>query len=438
MQADLVIRGAKVVDPAEAFERPADVYVRDGVILDIAPPDEALPAAETLDADGLVLCPGLVDIHVHLRQPGGEHKETIATGTRAALAGGFTTVACMPNTDPPLDRPERLRLLLDVLRRDAACEVHPIAAAILDRDPERLSDFAALKEAGAVAISDDAMPLQDLGVMRRALLAAEHASLTFIAHPELECVGGDGVCGDPEVAAELGIPYADPAREAEGIRAWQQAAATLPSRGRAALHIAHLSSAQAIAAFEEFSESSHLRRLSAETCPHYFTLTADALRTAGPDAKMNPPLRTAADVEAAKEALRRGLINVIATDHAPHASHEKARGLLAAPAGIVGLETALGLVLEYLVRPGILTLSQALSKMTWHPAAALGIEAGRLAVGMPANLTLIDTDATWTVDSRRFYSKSRNTPFNGWQLRGRAVMVFLRGRLVMRDGEVLV
>lgn len=438
MQADLVIRGAKVIDPAEAFERHADVYIRDGVIFDIAPPDEALPAAETFDADGLVLCPGLVDIHVHLRQPGGEHKETVATGTRAALAGGFTAVACMPNTDPPLDRPEHLRWLLDVIRRDAACQVYPIAAAILDRNPERLSDFVALKNAGAAAISDDAMPLQDEEIMRRALLAAGQAGLTFIAHPELDRAGQAGICGDAAVAAELQVPYADPRREVEAIRAWQNAAATLPRRNRTALHIAHLSSAQAITAFEEFSKSGHLRRLSAETCPHYFTLTADALRVAGANAKMNPPLRMAADVEAVKEALRRGLIETIATDHAPHAADEKARGLLAAPSGIVGLETALGLVLEYLVRPGILTLSQALGALTWEPAAVLGIEAGRLALGTAANLTLIDTEATWTVDSQKFYSKSRNTPFDGWQLRGRAVAVFFRGNLAMRDGEVLV
>lgn len=438
MQADLVIRGATVIDPAECFERRADVYVRDGVIFDVARPDEDLPAAETFDADGLVLCPGLVDIHVHLRQPGGEHKETVATGTRAALAGGFTAVACMPNTDPPLDRPEPLRWLLDVIRRDAACDVYPIAAAILDRDPGRLSDFAALKNAGAVAISDDAMPLQDEATMRQALLAAGEARLTFIAHPELDRAGQAGVCGDPALAGELQVPYADPAREGEAIRAWQRAAATLPRRNRTALHIAHLSSAQAVAAFEEFSKSGHLRRLSAETCPHYFTLTADVLRTAGANAKMNPPLRMAADVEAVKSALRRCLVEVIATDHAPHAADEKVRGLLEAPAGIVGLETALGLVLEYLVRPGILTLSQALAAMTWHPAAVLGIEAGRLALGTPANLTLIDTEATWTVDSRRFYSRSRSMPFDGWQLRGRAVAVFFRGRLAMRDGEVLV
>ncbi|MCX7598887.1 MAG: dihydroorotase [Armatimonadetes bacterium] len=438
MQADLVIRGARVIDPAESFDRSADVYVRDGLILDVARPDEALPAAEAFDAGGLVLCPGLVDLHVHLRQPGGEHKETVATGTRAALAGGFTVVACMPNTDPPLDRPEHLRWLTEVINRDAACEVYPIAAAILGGDRERLSDFVALKNAGAVAISDDAMPLQDAATMRQALLAAAQAELTFIAHPELDSAGQAGICGDPAVAAGLQVPYADPAREAEAIRAWQTAAASLPRRNRAALHIAHVSSAQAVAAFEEFTRSSHLRRLSAETCPHYFALTAEALRTAGPNAKMNPPLRMDADVEAIMEALRRSIIGIIATDHAPHAAEEKARGLLAAPAGIVGLETALGLVLECLVRPGILTLSQALAAMTWQPAAVLGISAGRLAIGTPANFTLIDTEATWTVDSRKFYSKSRNTPFDGWQLRGRAAAVFFHGRLAMLDGQVLV
>jgi dihydroorotase len=438
LAADLVLRGARVIDPASAFDRVADIYVRGGVILDIAPTDEPLPATHAIDVSGLVLCPGLIDIHVHLREPGGEQKETVATGTRAALAGGFTAVCSMPNTDPPTDRPDRLREVAAILSRDAACIVHPLAAAILDRDPARLSDFAALREAGALAVTDDAMPIQDEDIMARALMAAGDAGMTFVAHPELDVAGDAGVVSDPPLAAELGVPYVGPEREAEGIAAWHRAAQVVTGRTPARLHLAHLSSAEAVAAYRVFLADAVLAGLTAETCPHYFSLTAAAVREFAADAKMNPPLRGPDDVAAVTAALVDGTIGVISTDHAPHAPAEKAAGLASAPFGIVGLETALGVVIEYLVRPGALSLMDALAKMTIGPARALGLPGGRLLVGEPANLTLIDTAAAWTVAPDRFLSLSRNTPFRGMMLHGRAVMTVLNGRVVMEDGEVLI
>jgi dihydroorotase len=438
LSADLVIRGARVLDPAAGFDRVADVYVRGGFLLDVAPPRERLPAREVLDASGLVLCPGLIDVHVHLREPGGERKETVATGTRAALAGGFSAVCSMPNTDPPLDRPDRLRALAEIVARDAACIVHPLAAAVLDRDPARLSDFAALRDAGAAAITDDAMPLQDEALMAKALMSAGDAGLTFVAHPELDAAGPPGVVSDAALAAELGVSYVGPEREAEGIAAWRRAARAVTGRTPAHLHLAHISSAPAVAALRDFQGEALLAGLTAETCPHYFSLTAAAVREFGADAKMNPPLRGPDDVAAVTAALADGAIAVLATDHAPHAPDEKAAGLGVAPFGIVGLETALGVVLEYLVRPGVLTLSQALAKLTLEPARALGLPGGRLTLGDPAHLTLIDTESAWTVDPERFHSRSRNTPYAGRTLHGRPVMTIVSGRIVMRDGEVLV
>jgi dihydroorotase len=436
--ADLLIRGARIIDPANCFDRVGELYVKEGYIWDLAPLDSGLPARQVLDAGGLILCPGLIDAHVHLRQPGGEHKETIATGTRAAVAGGFTAVCCMPNTDPPIDTPGRLAELQALIAQDAACRVYPLAAAIRDRDPTRLTDFAALKRAGAVAVTDDAMPLQEVAVMAQALVAAEAAQVPLVVHPELEAAGEPGIVSDPGLAAELNLPAVGVEREQQGIYAWRAAAARLKRPLDVRLHLAHLSSAAALQAFLDFCRDGRLASLTAETCPHYFILTAEALREHGADAKMNPPLRSAADVAAIRAALADGTIAVIATDHAPHAPAEKAAGIRQAPCGIIGLETAVGLVLTYLVHPGLLPLPAALAKMTAEPARILGLPGGRLAVGAPADLTLIDPHASWRVDPARFYSRSRNTPFAGWQLHGRPVMTFLQGRLVMRDGEVLI
>ncbi|MBC7287179.1 MAG: dihydroorotase [Armatimonadetes bacterium] len=438
MEADLLLAGARVIDPASRFDRQADVYIRDGYIWDVTPPGEGLPAKEVMDCAGLVLCPGLIDMHVHLREPGAEHKETVYTGTRAALAGGFTAVCCMPNTDPPIDRPERVAELHQILLRDAACRVYIIAAAVLDRDPQQLSDFRALSEAGAVAVSDDAMPLQDMQVMSAALQKVEEACLPFIAHPELEAAGGAGVVSDHRVAAALGVSTMAPEREEWGITFWKLAAKQLGRPLDAHLHFAHISTAAAVDAIRQFRSERTIAQLTAETCPHYFTLTADAVLEHGPMAKMNPPLRSPNDVEAVKMGLADGTITVIATDHAPHAAEEKALGVEHAPFGIVGLETALGLVLTELVWPGVLSLSDAIAKMSLQPARILGLPGGRLDIGAPADVTVIDPAAEWVVNPSEFYSKSRNTPFAGRRLRGRPVMVIVGGRVVMRDGEVLV
>jgi dihydroorotase len=344
----------------------------------------------------------------------------------------------MPNTDPPLDRPERLKDLLRIVNRDAACHVYPMAAAVVDRDATRLSDFAALKEAGAVAVSDDAMPLQDTKVMAHALAAAGEAAIPLVIHPELFSAASCGVVSDAAIAQRLGVPYASAAREAESLLAWREAAARTRTLSPPSLHVAHLSSASAIDAFRELSREPLLKQATAETCPHYFTLTAEAVLKHGANAKMNPPLRTARDVEAVRTALADGTISVIATDHAPHTPQEKATPLAQAPSGIVGLETAVGIVLTYLVRPGVLPLSEAIAKLTWRPAQALCLPCGQLTIGSRADITLLDLEASWQVNPDQFVSKSRNTPFAAWELRGRAVMTFVSGKCVMTHGQVLV
>jgi len=428
----ICIRGGRIVDPSRGLDEVGDVLVAHGRIAALGP--AAAPAeALVLEAMGCIVCPGLVDVHVHLREPGAEHKETIATGTRAAVAGGFTTVCCMPNTDPPPDDAARVRDLLDRARRAAACRVRPIGAASVGARGEELTDFAELRSAGCVAVSDDAAALQDPALMQTALAQAAAADVPFIAHCELTRLSAGGVAGTDDVAAELGVPRYPAAAEVEHARLWAQAARGAPAGAR--LHVAHASTPETIAALRD-SAPPHLT-WSVETAPHYLALTADALRTFGADAKMNPPLRSEADRQGLVAALGSGDVTVIATDHAPHTPEEKAAGLAASPFGVVGLETAVGVLWTALGHTGLVPVSQVVAALSTNPARVLGLPAGTLRVGAPADLTIIAPDVQWTVDPERFYSMGRNSPFAGMALRGRPWATIVGGRLAMLEGSVL-
>ena len=387
------------------------------------------PGGQELDARGKVVCPGLIDVHVHLREPGFEHKETIASGTRAAVTGGFTTICAMPNTRPVIDRPDRVRDLL-ARAEGAACCVLPIGAATIDHQNEELTEFAALKAVGCVAITDDAFPLQRMDQMVEALMRAGGADLPFIAHCELKGLSRDGVV-DGSAGEWVAAPTPGTLAESAAVRLWLAAYERAAARAKRPprLHIAHVSARTTVMALRAAG------RVSAETAPHYFSLTSGAVAGFGADAKMNPPLRSAADVSAIRAALAEGLIGIIATDHAPHSVEEKAAGLANAPFGIVGLETALAVAITDLVRPGLVSLREVVAAMTCRPAEMLGLPGGRLVVGAPGDVTVLDPEEEWTVDPSRFRTKGRACPWAGRRLWGRAYAAFVGGDLRMLQGE---
>jgi dihydroorotase len=420
---DLLIGGGRVLDPARGVDRRAHVLVDAGRIVEVVAGGDAPTARATIDAAGLWVTPGLVDMHVHLREPGGEHKETIATGVAAAVAGGFTTVAAMANTSPVNDAPELTRWMIARAEEAGLARVLPIAAVTKGLAGETLTDFAALRAAGAVAFSDDGMPIMRPEVMRAALAAGRRVDAAVIAHAEDRTLACGGVVHAGPVAERLGLPGMPPAAESEMVKR----DCALAAETGAHLHVAHLSTAAAVALVRAARAAG--TRVTAEAAPHHFTLDAEAVATHGTLAKMNPPLRAHEDVVAVRAALADGTLDVIASDHAPHHVDEKALGMTAAPFGIVGLETTLPLVLE-LVHAGVLDAATAIRALTIGPARALGVAAGTLAPGAVADVTLIDPDASWTIDPAAFRSRSRNTPFAGRAVRGRAVAVCLAGRVV--------
>ncbi len=426
------LTGGRVIDPASGHDELADVAVEQGRIAWIKPPG-ALPIGGEVPVAGLVVCPGLVDIHVHLRQPGFEHKETVATGTRAAVAGGFTTICCMPNTNPPLDQPQRIAELQQTIAQQAWCNVYVLAAATVDNRREELTDFAALLEAGCPSITDDAAPLQSAEHMQEALQELASTGRPFMAHLEDEELSGDGVINAGAVSQRLRVPGQDRRSEVAALRRWARAATNVE---QARLHLLHVSTADTVAEAQALRASNIFSQLSLETAPHYFCLTEEAVRESGADAKVNPPLRTEHDRRAILQALIDGDIGIIATDHAPHTPQEKAQGLIDAPAGLVGLEVCLGVVLTHLFHTGLLSLSDVLAKMTCNPAGLLGLPAGTLKSEAPADITIIDPYKQWVVDPNRFYSKGRNTPFAGHKLTGQAWGTIKAGQFLMREGKL--
>jgi dihydroorotase len=421
---DLRIVGGRIVDPGR-FEGPGDILVTGGRIAAVTPPGglpESGSQSRVIDARGKIVTPGLVDVHVHLREPGFEHKETVASGCLAAVSGGFTAVCCMANTRPVNDCPQVTELILARAAQAGLARVYPVAALTLGLEGRTLCDFAALKAAGAAALSDDGRPLLDSRLMRAALEQARELKLPVVSHSEDPFLAANGVMNEGPTARELGV--AGIPNAAERIMVEREIA--LAELAGAPVHIAHVSTAESVRAIREAKGRGV--PVTAETAPHYFLLTDEAVRRCGADAKMNPPLRSEADRLAVRQGLADGAIDCIATDHAPHAPQEKAAGLAEAPNGIIGLETALPTSLT-LVADGTLSLSALIARMSVVPARIFNLPCG-LQPGMPADVTLIDPDREFTIEASMFKSRSRNSPFIGMQVKGRAVMTIVGGRVV--------
>ena len=427
---DLLLKHGRVIDPESGFDSVADVAVRDGRIAEVAPELQA-EGADIIECRDLVVAPGLIDVHVHFREPGHEQKETIRTGSRSAARGGFTSVAPMANTAPTIDTAGMVDFVKRRARESALVRVWPIAAVTRGREGRELTEFAELKEAGAVGLSDDGTCLADSALMRHALEYAKMFDLPIISHCEDMRLSEGGVMNEgfnSTVLGLIGMPKA-----AEEIMVARDLLLAELTGGW--VHIAHVSTARSV----EMIRSAKQRgaRVTAESAPHHFSLTDDAVRAFDTNAKVNPPLREQEDVDAVKEGLSDGTIDVIATDHAPHAPSEKEVEFQAAPFGIVGLETALPLVVSHLVEPGVLSLPQALGLLTYRPANILKIDAGRLQVDRPADIVVFDPAAEIVVDVDEFESRGRNCPFNGQSLRGRVHYTIVGGDVIMRpDGLV--
>ncbi|WP_123290816.1 dihydroorotase [Desulfosoma caldarium] len=411
------------MDPQRGMDRIGDLVLRDGVIQDVIwEPQIAEPSAErrVIDVMGKWVVPAWVDMHVHLREPGEEYKETIATGTAAAVAGGFGAVACMPNTKPVNDCAAVTQFIVRRASEEGYCRVYPVAAISKGLRGEELAEFGELREAGAVAVSDDGRPVMNAALMRRALEYAKAFDLLVITHAEDLALSQGGHMHEGFVSTKLGLQGIPAAAEAAMIARDVLLAELTGGR----LHVAHVSTEASVWILREAK-----RRgipVTCETAPHYFTLTDEAVEGFDTVYKVNPPLRTRRDVEAIKEALADGTIDVIATDHAPHSLLEKETEFQDAANGMIGLESALPLVLN-LIREGVADPLTILAKVTCKPMKILGLPFDGLEPGSPANVTVIDPDAEWVVDPERFQSKGRNCPFRGWSVRGRAMMTVVDG-----------
>jgi dihydroorotase len=415
-----VIRGGRVIDPSQPIDRVDDVTIVDGRIESIGP--AGLGANRTIDAEGLLVCPGLIDMHVHLREPGGEDQETIETGTLAAGGGGFTAVACMPNTRPPIDNLPTLRFVQDRASQVARCRVYPVAAMTVGQRGQVPVDMAALKAAGAVAFSDDGRGVNDDRVMREVIQRARACEALLIQHCESSELAGGGCMNLGVVSRQLGVPGIDPRAEEEMLARDLRLLRETPVR----YHVAHVSTRGAVALVRRAKAEG--LPVTAEVAVHHLVLTEDAVVTFGANAKMNPPLRTIQDVIACREGLCDGTIDCIVTDHAPHTAEAKARGLMDAPFGIIGLETAWGLAWEAIGATDRLGAAGLVDRMCCGPARVLQLcNLGTLARGSLADVTLIDAGAVWAYDVTSAFSKSKNTPFQGKGMVGRPVATLVGG-----------
>lgn len=428
---NVLIRKGRVIEPVAGFERTADVLIVGGKLAAIDDDISPRQDMEVVDATGMIVAPGLVDMHVHLRDPGQTHKEDIESGTLAAVRGGFTAVACMPNTMPPIDHPTVVEYVKS--RAGAAsCRVFPIAAITKGQAGKELAPIAALAAAGAVALSDDGVSVADAGLLRRAMSYASMFDLPVIEHCEDLALSAGGVMHEGSWSTIWGL-RGIPAISEEAIVARDL---LLAEEAGARLHIAHVSTAGSVRLIRDAKRRGVA--VTAEVTPHHLVLTDQAVQGFDANVKMNPPLRSANDVDAVREALIDGTIDAIATDHAPHAPEEKSVEFDAAPFGIVGLETALGVVWTSLVHSHLLSPVEALRKMSASPAAILNIPWGGLRPGAGADLVVIDPDRRWTVNASAFATKSRNTPFEGRTLIGKAVMTIVGGQIKHNELSVEV
>jgi dihydroorotase len=419
---DYVITNVTVVDPEKEKAFPGCVGVEDGRISFVEEGRKEINGKVTVDGKGFYLAPGFVDIHVHLREPGYEHKETILTGTMAAAAGGFTSVACMPNTSPVIDDKSVVDFILRKAKLAGYAKVYPIAAATMDRKGEKMTEFGRLVSAGAVAVSDDGDPVATAQMVRTVLEYASRFGIPLIEHCEDPSTSAGGVMNEGFYSTKLGLPGVPAFGEQICLARDLLVLNSVKSR----LHAAHISSMDSVALLREAKKRG--LPVTAETAPHYFCLVDQCLETYDTNFKVNPPLRTEADRDAIIEGLKDGTLDCIASDHAPHAAEEKQVEFDHAPPGMIGLETTFALVITHLVKPGHLSLPKAISLITNKPAMTLGISGGTLTRGEAADLVLFDTEETWEVTPRSFHSKSHNSPYIGQSLTGRVKHTILDGK----------
>ncbi len=427
MTRPILLRGGRVIDPSRGLDETSDVLLQQGKIAAVGRNLGTPDGAEVVDATGKVVAPGLIDLHVHLREPGQEDLETVASGAMAAAAGGFTAVCAMPNTDPVTDNQAAVGFIVSQAQRAGTARVYPIGAVSLGQKGQQLAEFGELVGAGAVAVSDDGKPVASSHLMRTALEYARTFGIPVADHCEEPTLAAGGVMHEGIVSTRLGLKGI-PAASEELMVARDILLAELTGGH---VHLCHMSTRGSVELIRRAKEQG--LRVTAEACPHHFTLTHEACEGYDTNAKMNPPLREPEDRDAIREALRDGTIDVICTDHAPHHYDAKEREFDDAPNGIIGLETALGLAISELVEGGVVDLPTLVTRMSTTPARVFNLPAGgTLAPGAAADVVVIDPAARWVVDPDTFYSKSRNTPFGGRQLRGRADLTIVRGEVVYR------
>lgn len=423
----LWIRNGHLLDPANNRDEQCDLYIREGKVAKVGSllPDD-LPSEEriVIDASGKYVMPGFLDLHVHLREPGFEYKETIRTGTRAMAKGGFTAVCPMPNTKPAIDSPEMIRRILAIAKRDSPIHVYPVGAITKGQMGEEMTDIAEMVRAGAKAISEDGKSVMDAGLYREAMKEAAKAGIPVLAHCEDKNMVGAGAMNAGKKAEMLGIQGITNAVEdvivARDI--------LLAKETGARLHLCHCSTADSVKMIAAAKEDG--LPVSGEVCPHHFAMTEDEIPADDANYKMNPPLRSSTDVEKLRIGLSNGVMEAISTDHAPHGEEEKKKSIAEAPFGIVGSETAYALAVTYLVKKGYLTPMQLVTCMSTNPCRILGVSGGNLAEGMPADITIADMDSEYTIDKNTFLSKGRNTPFHGTKVNGRVYCTIVDGEIV--------
>ena len=426
----ILLRGGRVVDPEQKLDAVLDVLLAEGRVAEVGDGLQAPEGARVMDCSGLAVVPGLIDVHVHLREPGGERKETIASGARAAAAGGFTGICAMPNTDPVIDSPATVGFVAAAGREAEAARVYPVGALSLGQKGEQLTEIGELVQAGAVAVTDDGNPVMDSGLMRRALEYTLAFNIPVADHPEDLNLSQGGSMNEGPVSARLGIRGKPNA--SEDVQIVRELLLAELTGGH--IHLQHVSTRHGVEAIRRAKDRGV--RVTAEATPHHLLLTDEAVDGYRTEAKMNPPLRSAEDREAVVTGLLDGTLDTLATDHAPHHYDEKEQAFEDAPFGIVGLETCVGLILTHFVHDGQMELTTMVERMSRAPARAFGLPGGDLVKGGVADVTVLDLEARWEVDPARFLSRSRNTPFVGWELTGRPVRTIVGGRTVWVGEEV--
>ena len=423
----LLIKHGRVVDPVSGTVSIQDLYIENGKVVQLEK-DIRQEADQVIDADGLVVCPGLVDMHVHLRDPGLTYKEDIFTGTAAAAHGGVTSVACMANTDPVVDTPEQVRYVKDKAAQANGVHVYPIAAVSMGMRGEEPSDADALKKAGAIALSDDGCNVDNANLMRDVLIHAKRLEMPVLCHCEDTTMVEGRAVNEGSVSRQLWLE----GRPAIAEEIMVMRDAMLAEETGAHVHICHVSTAKSVDIIRRMKKRGVA--ITCETCPQYFTLTEDEILTQGSMARVNPPLRTAKDIKGIIAGLKDGTIDAIATDHAPHSAEEKSRPLTRAPSGMVGLETSLAITLTELYHTGKMKLPEIIKRMTYTPASILRLSSkGRLSLGSDADITIFDPEEVWTIDPEQFASKARNTPFAGREVKGKVKYTIVGGNVIYQD-----